>query len=60
LRVDACGQVVEHHLAGVFAQGVNVLFFRARGQHVQVGDDKVALVLVLQAHAVDQAAHVMA
>ena len=30
------------------------------GQHVQVGDDEEALVLVLQAHAVAQAAHVVA
>ena len=36
------------------------LFLRAGGERVQVGDDEVAFVVILQRHAVLQAADIMA
>ena len=58
-RVDAGAQVVQHHAARVIGHLRDVLFAVLGGQHVQVGDDEIALVLMLQAHAVAQAAHVV-
>ena len=58
-RVNARAEVVQHHAAGVIRGRVDVFPAVLGGQHVQVGDDEVALVFVLQAHAVAQAAHVM-
>jgi hypothetical protein len=48
VRVDAHREVVQHHLADVGAHLLDVFVRGARGQRVQVGNQEVALVLVLQ------------
>ena len=58
LRVEAGGQKIQRHFqrVGRNARGVGVV----GGQRVQVGDEEVALVLVLQLDPVGQRAHVVA
>ncbi len=57
-RVEPGRQVVQHHLdrIGRDLAGVGVV----RGQRVPVGDEEVAIVLVLQLDPVGQRAHVVA
>ena len=57
-RVQAGGQIVDQHLPDVFLQLRGVLV--AGGQHVPVGDEEEALVLVLQLDPVAQRAVVVA
>jgi hypothetical protein len=60
LRIDAGCQVVEYHAPGILRDGLDVLLFRLGREHVQIGNDEVALVFVLQAHPIAQATHIMA
>ena len=59
-RVDAAGEVVEHVPRTLSAQGLDVLLLGLGGEGVEVGDDEEALVLVLEADAVREAADVVA
>jgi len=52
LRVDADGEVVGHQLADVLPDLLEVR--DPRGEHVIVGDEEVAFVLVLEADADSQ------
>ena len=58
LGIETRGKVIDHDLKRVLldAAGVGVI----RGQGVPVGDEKEAVVLVLQAHPVAQGADVVA
>ncbi len=58
--LDARGQGVEHHLAGVGRDLVDVGAGVLGGEHVQISDDEPGLVLVLQLDPVGDAAHVVA
>ena len=52
--IYAHGQIIQYHLIDIFTQRIDVFFLRLCGQHVQVGHQKIALVLILQGHAVLQ------
>ena len=58
-RVDAHGQIIQDHVVDILPQGVDVFPLRLRGQGVQISHQKVALVLVLQGHAVFQGPHIV-
>ena len=59
-RVDADGQMVQHDGPRVVGDGQNIVLGVLGRQHVQVGDQEKALVLVLQRQPVPVAADVVA